>query len=115
MAHVWWHATVHLSWFLGLVQDPDASHANPYACPEFQRFTHKTLSCNSLHRGSLPTMHTIPYAFPGSQGFTCKILMLVQVPNASHTHPYACTGSRQFRRFLKPGQPPDNSKNFLHN
>ncbi|MBW0518737.1 hypothetical protein O181_058452 [Austropuccinia psidii MF-1] len=58
-------------------------------------------SKNCLHQGRLPTIHT-------------QILMLVQVPNASHAHPYACTGSQKFRPFLKPGQPPKNSKNSLH-
>ncbi|MBW0534240.1 hypothetical protein O181_073955 [Austropuccinia psidii MF-1] len=198
-----------------LVQDPNASHANPYACPGSQRFTHKTLCCkslchsslltmptipyncpgsqfftrklltlvqvpdnssNSLFQGSLPTAPTLPYAGAGSQCFTCKslrlcrfppiqtiayaragfqqftckslrlyrflklhmhILTLVQVPKnsnnslcqgslptaltlpyvpeASHAHPYACTGSRQFRPLLTPGKPPDNSKNSFHN
>ncbi|MBW0494252.1 hypothetical protein O181_033967 [Austropuccinia psidii MF-1] len=112
MAHVQWHATICLSWFLGLFQVPNASHANPYACPESRRFTTKTLRWGSFS--------TIPYAFPRSRRVTHKILMLVQVPynsnnslfrgrlqkllhflmrvqapNTSHANRYAWSGSQQ--------------------
>ncbi|MBW0492850.1 hypothetical protein O181_032565 [Austropuccinia psidii MF-1] len=157
-----------------LVQDPDVSHANLYAYPGCRRLTCKTLCCKSLCRGIVWTMPTIPYACPGSQRFTRKILTRVQAPDhsnnclwhgrlaTSRTLPYAsagtqvlmlvhlpdnsknclrqgrlqhithkslllyrfpiihmqnpdaCTGSQQFRPFLMPGQPPDNSKNSLH-
>ncbi|MBW0499282.1 hypothetical protein O181_038997 [Austropuccinia psidii MF-1] len=33
-----WHAIVHMSWFVALVQDPNASHENPYACAGLQYF-----------------------------------------------------------------------------
>ncbi|MBW0520756.1 hypothetical protein O181_060471 [Austropuccinia psidii MF-1] len=91
MAHVRWHATIHLSWFLGLIQDPDASHTNPYACPGSQCITCKTLRCKSLCWGSLPTMPNIAYACSGSQRFTRKILMPVQAPDNSNN--CLCQGS----------------------
>ncbi|MBW0516342.1 hypothetical protein O181_056057 [Austropuccinia psidii MF-1] len=69
---------------LGLVQDPDVSHANPHACPESRCITPKTLCCKSLHRGSFLTMPTTPYTIPGSQSFTRKILTRVQAPNNSN-------------------------------
>ncbi|MBW0553906.1 hypothetical protein O181_093621 [Austropuccinia psidii MF-1] len=83
------------------------------ACPGSQCFTHKILmlvqapdnSKNTLCRGSLPTAPTLPYV-----GIHAQILTLVQVLKASHTHPYACTGSQQLIPFLTPGQPPNNSK-----
>ncbi|MBW0475100.1 hypothetical protein O181_014815 [Austropuccinia psidii MF-1] len=93
MAHLRWHATICLSWFLGLVQDPNPSHTNPYACPGSQRFTRTT-----LHWGSLPTMPTIPYTCPASQHFTCKILTLVQVPDTSNNS--LCRGSLPKARTL---------------
>ncbi|MBW0478075.1 hypothetical protein O181_017790 [Austropuccinia psidii MF-1] len=103
VAHVWWHATICLAWFLGLlftqmlalVQDPNASHTNPYTCPGSQCFICKTLPCKSLGQGGLPT---IP-----------EFLMLVQAPEASHADPYACTGSQQFKKLIKPGKPPGKS------
>ncbi|MBW0482544.1 hypothetical protein O181_022259 [Austropuccinia psidii MF-1] len=58
-------------------------------------------SNNCLCQGTLPKIHK-------------QILMLVKVPDTSHTHPYTCAGLQQFRPFLTPGQPPDNSKNSLH-
>ncbi|MBW0493240.1 hypothetical protein O181_032955 [Austropuccinia psidii MF-1] len=70
------------------VRDPNTSHANPYACPGSQRFTHKTLRCKSLHQGSLSTIPTIPYACPGSQRFTQKYLHLYRFPTIQTT-PYA--------------------------
>ncbi|MBW0548881.1 hypothetical protein O181_088596 [Austropuccinia psidii MF-1] len=88
-----------------LVQDPNMSHTDPYACPGSQCFTRKTLCW-----GSLPTFPTIPYACPGSQGFTRKILTPVQVPNNSNnflrqgslatalTLPYAGAGAQSFTR-----------------
>ncbi|MBW0557391.1 hypothetical protein O181_097106 [Austropuccinia psidii MF-1] len=108
MAHVRWHATVHLSWFLGLVQDPAASQAIPYAFPGSQCVTLKALCCKSLCRGSLPIMPTTPHACPGSQCFTCKILTPVQAPDNSNnclcqgsletasTLPYVGSGTRRF-------------------
>ncbi|MBW0475483.1 hypothetical protein O181_015198 [Austropuccinia psidii MF-1] len=97
MAHVRWHATVHLFLFriptlhmkiLTPVQDPNASNTKPCAVNPYDGAA--TQKCQ-------------------------QFLMLFQGPNASNTHPYACTGSQQFRQFLMPGKPPDNSKNSLHN
>ncbi|MBW0485052.1 hypothetical protein O181_024767 [Austropuccinia psidii MF-1] len=106
-----------------LVQDPDASHTNPYACPGSQRFTRKTLL-----RGNLPTMPTIPDASHAKslclyRFLTIQIiayagaalrqlrhfLMQVQVPNTSHANPYACAGSQQFKQLLTPGYASNNS------
>ncbi|MBW0523801.1 hypothetical protein O181_063516 [Austropuccinia psidii MF-1] len=81
--------------FLIPVQAPNASHTNPYVVQVPNN------SSNSLCRCRLPTIHT-------------QILMLVQVPEDSHTHPSTCTGSQQFRQFLMPGQPPNNSKSSLN-
>ncbi|MBW0545756.1 hypothetical protein O181_085471 [Austropuccinia psidii MF-1] len=114
MAHVWWHATICLSWFLGIVKDPNASQENPYACPESRHLTHKTLRCKSLCWGSLLPMPTANYAFPGSQHFKRKILTLVQVPKNSNNSlcrgslltapklPYAGAGSQCFTRKSSP-------------
>ncbi|MBW0514315.1 hypothetical protein O181_054030 [Austropuccinia psidii MF-1] len=130
MAHVRWHATIRFSWFLGLIQHPDASQAIPYACPGSRRVT-----CQSLRRGSLLTIPTIPYTCPGSQCFTNKILTPVQAPNNSNnclhqgslatapTLPYAGAGTQCFtpkslclcrfptiqKKFLMPGKASNNS------
>ncbi|MBW0475078.1 hypothetical protein O181_014793 [Austropuccinia psidii MF-1] len=134
MAHVRWHATVSLSWFLGLFQDPNASHENTYTCPGSQCFTCKTLCCKSLHWGSLLTIPTILYACPGSDASHSKslalyrfptiqiipyaraasqqlqhFLMRVQAPKASHSNPYAWAGSQKFKHFLTPGKASNNS------
>ncbi|MBW0477714.1 hypothetical protein O181_017429 [Austropuccinia psidii MF-1] len=118
-----------------------ASHSNPYACSGYRNLTLKALCCKSLHRGSLPTMPTIPYSCPGSRHFTpkslrlcrfltiqklaysragfqqltCKSLRLYRFPMLHMQNPDACTGSGQFTPFLTPGNPPKNSKNALHN
>ncbi|MBW0581283.1 hypothetical protein O181_120998, partial [Austropuccinia psidii MF-1] len=75
--YVWWHAIVNMSWFVALVQDSDASHANPYA------YAGSDNAKSSLCLCGLPTLHM-------------PILTPVQVPETSHANPYACAGSRQF-------------------
>ncbi|MBW0587621.1 hypothetical protein O181_127336 [Austropuccinia psidii MF-1] len=75
--YVQWHAIVHMSWFVALVQDANASHAKPYACAGSDN------AKSSLPLWGLPTLPT-------------PILMPVQVPDNSHANPYACTGFQQF-------------------
>ncbi|MBW0493466.1 hypothetical protein O181_033181 [Austropuccinia psidii MF-1] len=115
------------------VQDPGASHAKPCTVPNN--------SNNCLRQGSLATAPTLPYAGAGAQRFTrkslslcrfltiqtnanaragfrqftCKSLCLYRFLTLHTRNTDTCTGSRQFRPFLTPGQPPDNSKNSLHN
>ncbi|MBW0581683.1 hypothetical protein O181_121398 [Austropuccinia psidii MF-1] len=68
-----------MSWFVALVQDANASHANPYACAVSDNAKSSLCLCG------LPTLHT-------------PILTPVQVPNNSHANPYACAGSQEFTR-----------------
>ncbi|MBW0573406.1 hypothetical protein O181_113121 [Austropuccinia psidii MF-1] len=120
MAHVRWHATVCSSWFLVLFQDPNTSHANPYACPGSRICTCKSLpfyrfltiqatpssgkapdiSDNSLRRCRLPTLHT-------------QIFMLVQVPNNLNNSSCRCRLSMLHTQILTPVQVPNNSDNSL--
>ncbi|MBW0515675.1 hypothetical protein O181_055390 [Austropuccinia psidii MF-1] len=119
--------------FLMLVQAPNTSHTNPYACTGYQIFKLLTpweppdSSKTSLRLCRLLTLQMqilMLVQVPNSsnkclcQGrlpiIQTQILTLVQVPSNSNAHPYACTGSQQFRKFLTLGQPPDNSKNSLH-
>ncbi|MBW0593511.1 hypothetical protein O181_133226 [Austropuccinia psidii MF-1] len=66
-----------MSWFVALVQDADASHANPYACAGSNNAKSSLCLCG------VPTLHT-------------PILTPVQVPDSSHTNPYTCAGSPKF-------------------
>ncbi|MBW0570632.1 hypothetical protein O181_110347 [Austropuccinia psidii MF-1] len=75
--YVRWHAIVHMSWFVALVQDADPSRENPYACAGSNN------AKSSLRLCGVPTLHT-------------PILTPVQVPDSSHANPYACAGSRKF-------------------
>ncbi|MBW0550733.1 hypothetical protein O181_090448 [Austropuccinia psidii MF-1] len=85
-----------MAWFVALVQDANASHANPYACAGSDnaksslRYTRK-----SLHLYKLPTIQKTPNA--------------VQAPDNSHANPYTCEGSQHFNSFLTPVQASDNS------
>ncbi|MBW0580048.1 hypothetical protein O181_119763 [Austropuccinia psidii MF-1] len=110
-----------MSWFVALVQDPNASHVNPYACAGFQ------YSADASHAN--PDMVQVPENLKVSLRWCwrpiihTRILTLVQVPDNSnnslshsrlptiHTRilmlvqvltmlkiPYACEGFRQFTR-----------------
>ncbi|MBW0475285.1 hypothetical protein O181_015000 [Austropuccinia psidii MF-1] len=105
----------------------------PYTCPGSQKFTCKFLCLYRFPNIQTPygwvasqqfqhflmpvqapdTSHAHPYSFTASGKFK-QFLMQFQASNASHENPYACTCSKQFRQFLTLGQPPDNSKNSLH-
>ncbi|MBW0569556.1 hypothetical protein O181_109271 [Austropuccinia psidii MF-1] len=74
--YVRWHAIVHLSWFVAIVQDADASHANPYACAGSAN------AKSSLRLCGVPTLHT-------------PILTPVQAPENLHANPDACEGSQK--------------------
>ncbi|MBW0568825.1 hypothetical protein O181_108540 [Austropuccinia psidii MF-1] len=82
----------------------------PYVGAVTKRFT-----CKSLHLCRLPKIQTIAYGTACFQQFTQKYLHLYRFLILYTKNPEACTGSQQFRPFLMPGQPPDNSKNSLHN
>ncbi|MBW0465129.1 hypothetical protein O181_004844 [Austropuccinia psidii MF-1] len=69
------------------VQDPDAVHANPYACTVSQQFKHFLTLVQAFDAS-----HTNPYSCEGSQQFR-QFLALVEAFKASHTNPYAFTGS----------------------
>ncbi|MBW0493513.1 hypothetical protein O181_033228 [Austropuccinia psidii MF-1] len=128
MAHVWWHATAFLSWFLALLhtqilvlfQDANTSHTTPYACSGSRLCTRKSLclyrfptiqatpsagkapinSNNSLHWCRLPMPHT-------------QILMLVKVPDNSDNFLPKLSLSKLHTQILIPVQVPDNSDNSL--
>ncbi|MBW0481608.1 hypothetical protein O181_021323 [Austropuccinia psidii MF-1] len=75
-----------LQHFLMQVHAPRASHKNPYDCAGSQQFK-QLLTPGQASENS----HANPYACTGSQHFTCKVLMLVQVPdNSDHS---LCLGS----------------------
>ncbi|MBW0548374.1 hypothetical protein O181_088089 [Austropuccinia psidii MF-1] len=82
MDYVQWHAIVRLSWFVALVQDPNASHTNPYACAGFQKFK-QLLTPGQAANAS----HANGYACTSSQQFK-QLPTPVQAPDASHTNPY---------------------------
>ncbi|MBW0554324.1 hypothetical protein O181_094039 [Austropuccinia psidii MF-1] len=82
MDYVWWHSIVRLSWFVALFQDPDASHANPYACAGFQKFK-QLLTPGQAADAS----HANHYACTSSQQFK-QLPTLVQAPDTSHTNSY---------------------------
>ncbi|MBW0561161.1 hypothetical protein O181_100876 [Austropuccinia psidii MF-1] len=65
-----------MSWFVALVQDANASHANPYACAGSEN------AKSSLRLCGLPMLQT-PIPTP------------VQAPENSHATPYACEGSQK--------------------
>ncbi|MBW0516308.1 hypothetical protein O181_056023 [Austropuccinia psidii MF-1] len=116
-----------MSWFVALVQDPNSSHANPYACSGFQHFKQlltagfQFFTRKSLRLYKLPKIQTTPYTGARSQCLPCKslccagsqkfksFLMQVLASNNSHANPDACAGSRQFKQFLMPGQASNNS------
>ncbi|MBW0567651.1 hypothetical protein O181_107366 [Austropuccinia psidii MF-1] len=77
-----WHAIVHMSWFVALVQDPNASHANPYACAGFQYFKQLLTPGQAAD-----TSHANHYSCTSSQQFK-QLPTPVQAPNASHANPY---------------------------
>ncbi|MBW0474492.1 hypothetical protein O181_014207 [Austropuccinia psidii MF-1] len=64
--------------FLRLVQAPNSSHANPYACTGSQQFQ-KLLMLVQAPNAS----HAYPYACTGSRQFK-QFLTPVKAPNASH-------------------------------
>ncbi|MBW0520351.1 hypothetical protein O181_060066 [Austropuccinia psidii MF-1] len=84
------------------VQDPTASHAKPCI-----------VNPDAGEASWFPKIQTTPYARVASRQLQ-HFLMPVQAPDASHANPYACAGSQKFKRFLTPGNPPNNSKNLLH-
>ncbi|MBW0585378.1 hypothetical protein O181_125093 [Austropuccinia psidii MF-1] len=110
-----WHAIVHMSCFVTLVKDPNASHANPYACEGFQYFNQLLMpgqAADVSHANHLTT----PYASAGSQRVPHKssrcagsrqfksFLTLVLASDNLDTNPEACEGPQQFKKFLMPGQ-----------
>ncbi|MBW0574880.1 hypothetical protein O181_114595 [Austropuccinia psidii MF-1] len=113
---------MHHTQILTPAQDPNASHTKPCAgeafrqCPQFLMPVQapNTSQAKSLHLYSLPAIQIIAYARASSRQLR-HFLMWVQAPKASHKSPYACAGCQQFRPFLTPGQPANNSKNSLHN
>ncbi|MBW0527464.1 hypothetical protein O181_067179 [Austropuccinia psidii MF-1] len=81
----------------------------PYVGAGTQHFTPK-----SLHLCRFLTIQKIAYARAGFQQFTRKSLRLYRFPMLHTQNPDGCTGCQHFRPFLRPGKPPKNSKNFLH-
>ncbi|MBW0509876.1 hypothetical protein O181_049591 [Austropuccinia psidii MF-1] len=109
-----------MSWFVVLVQDPDASHANPYACAGFHYFK-QFLTPGKAANAS----HANHYACTSSQQFK-KVPTLVQAPNASHANPYIVQVPDNLKislrqcwlliihmQFLTLLQVPNNSNNSL--
>ncbi|MBW0498709.1 hypothetical protein O181_038424 [Austropuccinia psidii MF-1] len=77
-----WHAIVHMYWFVALVQDPNALHANPYACAGFQYFKQLLTPGKAANASQANN-----YACTSSQQFK-QLPMPVQAPDASHSNTY---------------------------
>ncbi|MBW0581855.1 hypothetical protein O181_121570 [Austropuccinia psidii MF-1] len=104
--YVRWHAIIHMSWFVALFQDANASHMNPYTCAGSDN------AKSSLRLYGLPTLHmqiiTLVRAPKNSKNSLrpCRLpmpptefLTLCRFPTIQAI-PYACAGS-------------DNAKNSL--
>ncbi|MBW0493489.1 hypothetical protein O181_033204 [Austropuccinia psidii MF-1] len=86
--------------FLMLVQAPDPSHANPYACNGSQIFKLLMLGSQQLKQFLMlgkasNASDSNPYAFTGSQSFTGTSLCLYKFLTIQ-TIPYAGTATQKF-------------------
>ncbi|MBW0574618.1 hypothetical protein O181_114333 [Austropuccinia psidii MF-1] len=119
-----------MSCFVSLVQDADASHANPYACAGSRQLTCQSLRLCKLPKIHIPILTLVKVPQNGKNSLhLCRlpeihtpILTLVKVAKML-TNSYACAGSQEFTRqflclcrlptihtpILTPVQAPNNS------
>ncbi|MBW0530851.1 hypothetical protein O181_070566 [Austropuccinia psidii MF-1] len=109
-----------MSWFVAIVQDADASHANPYACAGSDN------AKSSLRLCGLPTLHTQIITLVQALDNLKKPPTAVQAPDNSHGIPYVlqvpdnltvflrrCRHPIVDMRMLMLVQVPNNSSNSL--
>ncbi|MBW0551945.1 hypothetical protein O181_091660, partial [Austropuccinia psidii MF-1] len=80
-----------MSWFVALVQDANASHANPYACAGSENPKSSLCLCR------LPTLHT-------------QIITLVRAPDNSKNPLQQCRLPTIHTPILRLVKVPDNAK-----
>ncbi|MBW0546857.1 hypothetical protein O181_086572 [Austropuccinia psidii MF-1] len=110
-----------MSRVVALVQDPDASHANPYACAGFQ-YLKQLLTPGQAANAS----HANHYACTSSQQFK-QLPTPVQALDASHANPYVVQVPNNLKvslhrcwlpiihtRILTLVKVPNNSNNSIH-